>query len=74
MDEVRREVLVRGIAPMLAGIVLALVGLYTLGGRDTPLWELARGSLVVGGLVLLVVPLFMVVIPRLLPPEDGPGA
>lgn len=67
-----RRVLRLGVAPMVAGLVLVLVGLYLLPPRDPAggwgpvLW----GTLVVVGLALLVVPLFCVVIPHLLPPEE----
>lgn len=56
----------------MAGLLLVLVGLYGLpvrdpaGGWGPVLW----GFLVVIGLALLVVPLFCVVIPHLLPPEE----
>lgn len=67
-----RQVLRTGVAPMFAGLVLILVGLYALPPRDPAggwgpvFW----GFLVVIGLALLVVPLFVVVIPHLLPPEE----
>lgn len=72
MRPAARQVLRTGVAPMTAGLVLVLVGLYVLpspdpaGGWGPVLW----GFLVVVGLALLLVPLFCVVIPHLLPPEE----
>jgi hypothetical protein len=57
---------------MVLGLVLMAVGLYALPPRDPAGgWgPVVWGTLVVVGLTLFVVPLFCVVIPHLLPPEE----